>query len=78
MEPRRHGARKLSLYSRAYSTIGLYHPLHAMVDIYSEVFSRHHSRFIQLQIQNTTLAPRLQAVFDVMVKCAFSRDDGGI
>ena len=29
---------------------------------------RHHSRFIQLQIQNTTRGAKLQAVFDINIK----------
>ena len=39
---------------------------------------RHRGRVIRLHIQDTTLRQRLQAVFDVMVKCRFSRDDGDI
>ena len=52
--------------------------LHTKVDILILGVLRHHSRFIQLQIQNTTLGQRLQAVFDVMVKYAFSSEYGGI
>ena len=52
--------------------------LHTKVDILFGGVLRHHSRFIQLQIQNTTLEQRLQALFDVMVKYRFSRGDGSI
>ena len=76
MEPRRHGAEKLLVYQSL--LFNILPALHTKVDIYTRVFFRHHSRFIQLQIQNTTLGQRLQAVFDVMVKYAFSSEYGGI
>ena len=40
---------------------------------YVKVFSRHHSRFIQLHIQNTTRGAKLQVVFDVIIKLSLEK-----
>ena len=38
-----------------------------------EVFLRHHSRFVQLHIQNTTRGAKLQVVFDVIIKLGIEK-----
>ena len=48
-------------------------PTPHVVDIYYEVLFRHHSRFIQLQIQNTTRGAKLQVVFDVIIKLSLEK-----
>ena len=66
------GAQKLSLYSRAYSS-KLISPTPRVEAIYREVFLRHRSRFIQLQIQNTTRGAKLQVVFDVIINLGIEK-----